>query len=189
MRDAALSLLGWTPDVEAAFAQHREQGLVPGRVSLEHNQVYRVLTTEGEWLAEAAGRIKYLAEGRHELPAVGDWVALRPPGSGDRAVIKMILPRRSKFSRKVAGRETEEQVVAANIDTVFIVSTLEADAKVRSIERYLVLARRSGAQPVVILNKSDRSDDAAGSWRWPPTSLCTPSAPSPAWASKPSRLT
>jgi ribosome biogenesis GTPase len=161
MTDFALSSLGWTRDVEAAFLEHRAAGLVPGRVALEHNHVYRVFTTEGEWLAEAAGRIKYLAEGRHELPAVGDWVALRPPSSGGRAVIKVILPRRSKFSRKVAGRETEEQVVAANIDTVFIVSSIETVAKLRSIERYLVLVRQSGAQPVVILNKSDRSEDVA----------------------------
>jgi ribosome biogenesis GTPase len=97
-------------------------------VALEHNQVYRVFTTDGEWLAEAAGRIKY-SPGRHALPAVGDWVALRPPSSGGRAVIKVILPRRSRFSRKVAGRETEEQVVAANIDTVFIVSSIEAFLK------------------------------------------------------------
>ena len=156
-----LSALGWTPALEAAFLDHREAGLVPGRVSLEHNHVYRVLTDEGEWLAEAAGRIKYLAEGRHEMPAVGDWVATRPPASGGRAVIKLILPRRSKFSRKVAGRETEEQVVASNIDTVFIVSSIETVTKVRSIERYLVLVRQSGAQPVVILNKSDQAEDVA----------------------------
>ena len=161
MTDLFLSSLGWTADVEAAFAAQREAGLTPGRVALEHNHVYRVLTAEGEWLAEAAGRIKYLAEGRHELPAVGDWVALRPPSSGGRAVIQAILPRRSKFSRKVAGRRTREQVIAANIDTVFIVSSIEAFANVRSIERYLVLVRRSGAAPVVILNKSDQADDPA----------------------------
>ena len=161
MTGIALSALGWTRDVEQAFAELREDGLVPGRVALEHNQVYRVLTTEGEWLAEAAGRIKYLAEGRHELPAVGDWVALRPPSSGGRAVIKVILPRRSRFSRKVAGRQTKEQVIAANIDTVFIVSSIEASANVRSIERYLVLVRQSGAQPVIILNKSDRAAEVA----------------------------
>jgi ribosome biogenesis GTPase len=156
-----LTALGWTPVIDAAFKQHADAGLVPGRVALEHNQVYRVLTAEGEWLAEAAGRIKYLAEGRHELPAVGDWVALRPPGSGGRAVIKVILPRRSRFSRKVAGRETREQVVAANIDTVFIVSSIETEAKLRSLERYLVLVRQSGAQPVIVLNKSDRAEELA----------------------------
>ena len=161
MAEDVLSSLGWTSEIEAAFAGHRQAGLSLGRVALEHNHVYRVLTAEGEWLAEAAGRIKYLAEDRSELPVVGDWVALRPPSFGGRAVIKAILPRRSRFSRKVAGRETEEQVVAANIDTVFIVSSIEPVANLRSIERYLVLARQSGAQPVVILNKSDRSDDVS----------------------------
>ena len=117
------------------------------------------LTSEGEWLAEAAGRIKYHAGGRDELPAVGDWVGLRPIPAGERAVIRLIVPRRSCFSRKAAGRGTEEQVVAANIDVVFLVSSLETPPKLRSVERYLVLARQSGAQPVIILNKADCAVD------------------------------
>lgn len=154
-----LIALGWNADVEASFAELADRELVPGRVSLEHNQVYRVMTGEVEWLAEATGRIKYQASGRHELPAVGDWVALRPPAGGGRAVIRAILPRRSRFSRKAAGRDTEEQVVAANIDTVFLVSSLEGHVKPRSIERYLILARQSRAQPVIVLNKADLADD------------------------------
>jgi len=150
-----LSLLGWTPALDASFADHRAQGLVPGRVALEHNHVYRVVTEEGEWLAEAAGRIKYQASGRHELPAVGDWVALRAATAGARAMIRAILPRRSAFSRKAAGRTTDEQVIAANIDTVLLVFGLDVHIKPRSIERYLVLARRSQATPVVVLNKAD----------------------------------
>ena len=151
----ALDLLGWTPELDASFAAHRAQGLTPGRVALEHNHVYRVLTEEGEWLAEAAGRIKHQASGRHELPAVGDWVALRPDAAGSRAVIRAILPRRSAFSRKVAGRTTDEQVIAANIDSVFLVFGLDSPVKPRSIERYLVLAKRSHAVPIVVLNKAD----------------------------------
>src|SRR5713101_3214810 len=156
-----LRALGWNADVQASFTERAAAGLVPGRISLEHNHVYRVLTEQGEWLAEAAGRIKYEAEGRDELPAVGDWVGLRPPSSGGRAVIRVILPRQSRFSRKVAGRETEEQVIAANIDTVFLVSSLDSASKPRSIERYLVLARQSGAQPVIVLNKADLAKDIA----------------------------
>ena len=155
-----LHRLGWSDRWEAEFARHAREGLVPGRVSLEHNHVYRVLTREGEWLAEASGRIKYLASGRHELPAVGDWVALRPPHAG-RATIRAILPRQSQFTRKAAGRETTPQVVAANIDTVFLVTSIEETFKARSLERYLVVAQLSGAEPVIVLNKSDVSRDAA----------------------------
>lgn len=155
-----LHRLGWSDQWEAEFAAHAREGLVPGRVSLEHNHVYRVLTRDGEWLAEAAGRIKYRAAGRHELPAVGDWVGLRPPHS-ERATIRVILPRHSQFTRKAAGRDTTQQVVAANIDTVFLVTSIEEKFKARSLERYLVVAQLSGAEPVIVLNKSDLSGDAA----------------------------
>ena len=155
-----LHRLGWSDSWEAEFAPQGRQGLVPGRVSLEHNHVYRVLTREGEWLAEASGRIKYRASGRHELPAVGDWVALRPPETG-RATIRAILPRRSQFTRKTAGRETTQQVIAANIDTIFLVTSIEETFKARSLERYLVVAQLSGAEPVIVLNKADLSEDAS----------------------------
>jgi ribosome biogenesis GTPase len=105
--------------------------------------------------------VKYLAAGRRELPAVGDWVALWPDPAGGRAVIKAVLPRKSWFSRKVAGRETEEQVLAANIDTVFLVFALDTEMNTRRLERYLVPARRSGAEPVIVLNKADVCDDVA----------------------------
>lgn len=153
--------LGWTDALAQAFAGEQREGLVPGRVALEHNHVYRVFAEDREWLAEAAGRVKYLAAGRKELPAVGDWVALWPDPAGGRAVIKAVLPRRSWFSRKVAGRETEEQVIAANIDTVFLVFGLDTEMNTRRLERYLVPARRSGAEPVIVLNKADVCDDVA----------------------------
>jgi ribosome biogenesis GTPase len=157
-----LSLAGWNADLAATFAGLAAPELVPGRVALEHNHVYRVLTAEGEWLAQAAGRLKFEASGREQLPAVGDWVGLRPPAGSDAlSLIRLILPRRSAFSRRAAGRGTEEQVVAANIDHVFLVSSLDLPPKLRAIERYLVLARQSGAAPVVVLNKADLADDLA----------------------------
>src|SRR6187549_3712904 len=107
-----LDTLGWDERREAEFGPHRAEGLEPGRVSLEHNHVYRVITTRGEVLAEAAGRIKYLATGRRELPAVGDWVAVKPDTSGPRQTIAAILSRPTCFSRRAAGRGTEEQVIA-----------------------------------------------------------------------------
>jgi ribosome biogenesis GTPase len=154
-----LQELGWNDRFAAAFAEHAAPDVVPGRVALEHNHVYRVITETGERLAEAAGRMKHLAQGRNELPAVGDWVALRIDEAGDRALIKAVLPRRGKFSRKSAGEWTDEQVIAANIDTVFLVSGLDGDFNPRRIERYLLLAAQSHARPVIILNKSDLADD------------------------------
>ena len=157
-----LSALGWNADIAAAFHETAGPDLIPGRVSLEHNHVYRVLTESGEWLAEVSGRLKFRAAGAGELPAVGDWVGLRRVEERDRATIRLILPRRSRFSRKAPGRGTEEQVVAANIDLVFLVSSLEDDPKPRSIERYLVLTRQSGARPVIVLNKADIAADVTG---------------------------
>jgi ribosome biogenesis GTPase len=156
-----LRALGWTDARARAFGATGESGLVPGRVSLEHNHIYRVLTDDREWLAEAAGRVKYLASSRQALPAVGDWVALRPDPVGGRAVIRAVLPRETWFSRKAAGRGTEEQVIAANIDTVLLVFGLDAPMNARRLERYLVPARRSRAEPVIVLNKADVCEDVA----------------------------
>jgi ribosome biogenesis GTPase len=155
--------LGWDDSWAREFETLARGGEVPARVVLEHNHVYRVMSGLPEpQLAELAGRVRYEAAGRHEMPAVGDWVILRPsPATGARPQIRAILPRRSAFSRKAAGRETEEQVVAANIDTVFLVSGLDQDFNPRRVERYLVMARASGARPVVVLNKADLAEDLA----------------------------
>jgi len=157
--DDALRQLGWNDQRRDEFAPLAAAGLVPGRVSLEHNQFYRVLTGAGERLAEATGRMKHAAGGRDELPVVGDWVGLRLDTSSDRAQIREILTRRTRFSRKVAGRVTVEQVLAANIDTVFVVFAIAPTLKARGIERYLAACRRSGARAVVVLNKTDLADD------------------------------
>ncbi len=157
-----LAALGWNALFEASFAEHAQRQSVPARVILEHQHIYRVQTAEAERLATVAGGLRYRAAGRHEFPAVGDWVALRRPEPGRRAVIHAVLPRRSKFSRKVAGDETGEQVVAANIDTVFLMMGLDADFNVRRIERYLITAWDGGASPVVLLNKTDVCNDVAG---------------------------
>lgn len=149
---------GWRPALEEAFREHREKGLQPARVALELNHIYRLWTAEGEVLAEAAGRLRHEAAGQHELPAVGDWVAYRPDPHQSRARIEAVLPRKSAFIRKVAGSETRQQVVAANIDTVFLVSGLDRDFNPRRVERYLLLAAQSGAHPVVVLNKADLAD-------------------------------
>lgn len=146
---------GWRPELAEAFSPHAAEGLQPARVALELNHIYRLWTAEGDVLAEATGRMRHEAAGRHELPAVGDWVAYRPDPHQSRARIEAVLPRSSVFTRKVAGSETKQQVVAANIDTVFLVTALDRDFNPRRVERYLLLAAQSGARAVIILNKTD----------------------------------
>lgn len=146
--------LGWDAQWAAAFDRYAAEGLVPARVAIEFNYIYRLYAETGELQAQQAGRLRHEARSREELSAVGDWVAVRL-GGDNTATIEAILPRRSKFSRKVAGEITEEQIVAANVDTVFIVMGLDGDYNPRRLERYLLLAYESGARPVVILNKAD----------------------------------
>lgn len=146
--------LGWDEQWAAAFAPHAAEGLIPARVAIEFNYIYRLYAEIGELQAQQAGRLRHEAQSREQLSAVGDWVAARPGGQAT-ATIEAVLPRRSKFSRKVAGEITEEQIVAANVDTVFLVMGLDGDYNLRRLERYLLLAYESGARPVVILNKAD----------------------------------
>ena len=153
-----LEELGWTAPFAEAFEAYRAQGLTPARVSLEHTHIYRVLSPDGERLARVAGRLRHTASGRADFPAVGDWVAVETPAHGD-VRIRAVLPRATQFSRRAAGNPTEPQVVAANIDVVFLVSGLDRDFNPRRIERYLVTAWDSGAAPVIVLNKSDLVED------------------------------
>jgi len=154
-----LTALGWDEAFAAAFSPYAAQGAVPARVTLEHQHIYTVHTGHADLLATVAGGFRHRATARREFPAVGDWVSLRALEAGRRGVIEAVLPRRSKFSRKVAGEITAEQVVAANIDVVFLMMGLDADYNLRRIERYLTTARDGGASPVVILNKTDVCDD------------------------------
>ncbi len=152
---------GWSEHFAQAFAPLAAEGFEAARVILQHNRVYLLYTAAGEALAETTGRLRFHAAGAEDLPAVGDWVALRRTRDEEgKAKIHEILPRRSKFSRKAAGRETEEQIVAANVDTVFLVTGLDDDYNPRRLERYLIMAFESGAEPVVLLNKADLVADA-----------------------------
>ncbi|HJQ23751.1 MAG TPA: ribosome small subunit-dependent GTPase A [Blastocatellia bacterium] len=154
-----LITLGWNAHFEAAFAPYREQSFEAARVALEYQGLYRVMTERDELLAEVRGKLRYTAQGREDFPAVGDWVALSRLPNENRAVIEAVLPRTSKFSRKAAGETSEEQIVATNIDTVFLVVGLDHNYNLRRIERYLILAFESGARPVIILSKADLASD------------------------------
>ena len=151
--------LGWTSGFADAFAPHQAAGLEPARVSLEHTHIYRVIAPAGERLARVSGKLRHDASRRADFPAVGDWVAIEPAAPGHEARIRAVLPRATHFSRRAAGNPTEEQVLAANVDVVFLVSGLDHDFNPRRIERYLVTAWESGATPVIVLNKSDLVPD------------------------------
>jgi len=109
----------------------------------------------GEGEAQVTGRFRYHAEDPLMFPAVGDWVVVEPHGQNSPATIHQVLPRISQFVRKMAGAETAGQIIATNVDTIFLMTGLDGDFNVRRIERYLVTAWESGASPVVILNKAD----------------------------------
>ena len=147
--------LGWGADLEEAFSAFADSGVQAGRVAVEHQHLYQVYVHGGELLAEVSGRLRHRAASRSAFPVTGDWIALRPRVEEGRATIVGVLPRRSSFSRKAAGSRVEEQTVAANVDVLFLVMGLDRDYNPRRLERYLALARVSGAMPVVLLSKSD----------------------------------
>jgi ribosome biogenesis GTPase / thiamine phosphate phosphatase len=151
--------IGFVGPLAESFVSYAAEGLVPGRVVAGHTGLLRVRTEEGEGLAVLAGSLRHRARSPQERPAVGDWVALRPREPGHRAVVQAVLPRRTAFVRRAAGKRDVAQVLAANVDTVFLVVGLDSDFSLRRIERALVLAWESGAFPVVLLNKADLCDD------------------------------
>ncbi len=160
MTDRRLGELGFTAAQADAFQPFAAEGLVPGRVVAGHTRYLRVATADGETLAELAGSLRHQARRAEQRPAVGDWVALRPSADAGSALIQAVLPRRAAFVRRAAGARAVAQVLAANVDTVFLVMGLDGDFNLRRVERALVLAWDSGASPVLLLNKADLCPDA-----------------------------
>jgi ribosome biogenesis GTPase len=155
-----LSSLGWDAALEAALAScDPDAGWLPARVSADRGGAYELLAADGPLRADVSGRLQYLAAGPEELPAVGDWVAMAPrPGEGA-AVIHRVLPRRTVLVRKVAGAAARAQVLAANVDAVLLVSSAGRDFNARRFERALAVVYESGAEPLLLLSKSDLCDD------------------------------
>jgi ribosome biogenesis GTPase len=151
----SIRALGWDEDWEEAAAPWAGQGFQFGRVAAEDRGSYVVWIGESEHRAEVSGRFLFTADSPSEFPKVGDWVALSVFGDTDAEVIHAVLPRRSKLARKASGETTEEQVLAANIDVIFIVQGLDHDFNLRRLERHLVMIHEGGARPAVILNKAD----------------------------------
>jgi ribosome biogenesis GTPase / thiamine phosphate phosphatase len=157
--------LGWDERF-ATLLVSEAPGLVPGRILTEERGQYLVASAAGDGPASASGRLRHDVEldPTATWPAVGDWVALDPVGgsatAGEHRLIQRVLPRRTAVIRRAPGdRRMPTQVLAANVDTVFVVTSMNADFNVRRLERYLTVAWESGAWPVVLLSKSDLATD------------------------------
>ena len=155
-----VDLFGWNELRDRDFADYAADGLVPGRVVAEHRTHYQVATGAGELTAEITTRTRNRAAERSDLPGVGDFVAIRYAPDDGPAIIEEVLPRTSAIVRK-ASAEKRPQLIAANVDYLFIVMALDGDFNLERLERYLALARESGAMPVIVANKADIPHEAA----------------------------
>lgn len=154
-----LKELGWNEFLEKHFNEIKTDGIFPARISRVQRERYWIYCSAGELKAEIPGKFRFKAVSVSDFPVVGDWVTAKIRPEDDLAIIESVLPRFSKFSRKVAWHKTDEQVLAANVDIIFIVNGLDNDYNVRRIERYLALVRESNAEPVIVLNKTDMCSD------------------------------
>lgn len=153
--------LGWGDSLQQELERLRgsraDSTLRPARVVVEHRGAYQLIAEDGPCWAELTGRLRHQALDKLDLPAVGDWVVLQAEGR-----IEAVLPRKSAFVRKAAGDRTEPQVIAANIDRVFIVTSANTEFNPRRIERYIAAIWESGASPVLVINKTDLCEDVGG---------------------------
>ena len=154
----SLSLLGWNPFFEAQLSKEDLQEFTVARVAIEYKSHYLLYSEKGELQAEPAGRLLFTSSLKSELPKVGDWV-LAIAYDTDKAVIHSVLNRKTCLSRKVAGRAGEEQIIAVNLDLLFIVQGLDHDFNINRLERYLSVVQ-DGIEPVIVLNKTDLCSDA-----------------------------
>ena len=152
---------GWTHYFEAMWNSKERGSEVPARVISQQKKFWAIAGGFGECWAEPSGKLRLEAEEGADWPAVGDWVVATVSEEADSGTIQEVLPRKSKFVRKTAGRVTQEQVLATNIDTALLVSALDGDFNPRRVERYLAQCWESGAKPVILLNKADVCANAA----------------------------
>jgi ribosome biogenesis GTPase len=158
-----LTKLGWNSECERQFAAFSAKGLIPARVAVEDKHFFRVWTAEAELLAQVSGKCLHEAGGDNsKLPKVGDWVAVKLVPQEEKAVIHGILPRRTKLTRKMAGRAITEQILATNIDIAFMVTAADGKFDPTRLRQMLLMAHESGARPVGLLNKIDLCQDLDG---------------------------
>jgi ribosome biogenesis GTPase / thiamine phosphate phosphatase len=158
----ALKQLGWNAHFDGLWQGREQPEWLPARIISQQRGLWRIAGDFAECWAEVSGTLRAAAEDGADWPAVGDWVAAEKLSGGGRPLIQKVLPRRSQFVRKVAGRRLEEQVIAANVDTAFVIMALDGDFNVRRLERYLAQSFESGAKSIVVLNKADDCPDVPG---------------------------
>lgn len=151
---------GWSEFFEREFELYKREDLSAGRVCRENKNNYILMTSSGEITGELSGKFLFNAENKSDFPAVGDWVVFRNIENENKGIIENLLTRKSRFSRKVAASKTDEQIIAANIDYIFIVTSLNEEINFRRIERYLTLANECKITPVIILSKLDLCENA-----------------------------
>jgi len=154
-----LSDYGWDMFFEERFKEFSEKNLLPARVTEANRLVYKLVSERGELMGKLSGRFRHNCHSKGDYPTVGDWVAYKPTEQKGFVPIQGLVERKSRFMRKVAGKLSEEQVIAANVDVIFIVSGLDQDYNIRRLERYVTLASESNAEYVFILNKADLRED------------------------------
>jgi ribosome biogenesis GTPase len=155
-----LTKLGWNAERDQQFAPHLARGFIPARVAVEDKHFYRVWTVDAELSAQVTGKLIHESRRDHSvLPKVGDWVAVKLVPNEEKATIQAVLPRRTQMTRKMTGRDTAQQILATNIETVFLVTAADSTFNAARLERMLVMAHESGARPVVVLNKIDLCED------------------------------
>lgn len=160
MLTSALFDYGWSDALQADFEPFAAQGLNPGRIVVQQRGGYRLVTEVGEIDARASGALMK-ATSDAERPTAGDWVAVEPRPGETTALVRHIVPRRTAFIRKASGPRGGAQVVAANVDVALLVASLNSDLNLRRLERYLATTYESGAEPVIVLTKSDLAGDVA----------------------------
>jgi len=149
---------GWDEGWSLAFEQYAIGGLEPARVVAQHRGAWLIAGRGGDLSASPSGRFRHMAlDG--ELPTVGDWVAFSPSPHTGEARIEAVLPRRSQFRRRAAGSQVGAQVIAANVDTLFVATSLNGELNVRRLERYVAMAHDASVEPVVLLTKRDLVED------------------------------
>ncbi|MFC2150236.1 ribosome small subunit-dependent GTPase A [Calditrichota bacterium] len=151
-----LDSLGWNSFFEKAYEEYStDKQAQPARVARQNKAQYEVYCKEGHLTAQTSGAFNFAAESSTDFPTVGDWVVISKIPDEEKAIIHVVLPRKSAFTRKVAGTITDEQVIASNVDVIFIVTGLDNNYNLSRIERYLAQTLMSGTQPVILLNKAD----------------------------------
>ena len=151
--------IGWNKSIEDNYQKLGIDNLLLGRVIFHSGKQYKIITTTGELIANISSSVINSIKNKSELPSVGDWVCLKKIDEFRPYNIVKIIPRINKLSRKVAGDKSEEQIIASNIDIVFIMTSVDDDFNIRRLERYLAMSNQINSKPIIIINKIDKCNN------------------------------